>query len=226
MTSDVADLSDADAGLFARVRDQLYTPVLGDVLDELGRLHQCLPPSIRPLHGDMTLVGRAMPVLSADVFGPQRRPFGRLTEALDDLRPGEIYLALNPRAKCAGWGEIMTAAAKVRGATGAVIDGYHRDTPAVLAQDWPVFSRGAYAQDSGNRASVIDFRVRVEIGGVVVHPGDLVVGDVDGVVVVPADIEDEVLERATQKATAENLVRQAIEGGMSSTEAFRTYGVL
>jgi 4-hydroxy-4-methyl-2-oxoglutarate aldolase len=208
------------------VRTTLYTAVIGDVLDQVGRYHQFLPPSVRPLAPQLRMAGRAMPVLMRDVFGPQREPFGRLTEALDDLRPDEVYLARNPRAECAAWGEILTATARVRGAAGAVIDGYHRDTHAVLSQDWPVFSRGAYGQDAGVRTSVVDFRTTTEIGQVTVEPGDLVVGDVDGVVVVPRELEDEVLERAVAKATAENQVRAAIESGMSATEAFSTFGVL
>ncbi|WP_238016976.1 RraA family protein [Dactylosporangium sp. AC04546] len=211
---------------FDRIKQLLYTPVLGDVLDQLGRRHQILPPHVRPLDPGMRLVGRAMPVLIADAFGPQDRPFGRLTEALDQLQPDEVYLARSGRLECAAWGELLTTTARMRGAAGAVIDGYHRDTPRVLAQQWPVFSRGAYAQDAAVRARVVDYRIPIEIGGVAVHPGDLVVGDVDGVVIVPADVEDEVLELALAKATSENKVRAAIEGGMSSTEALATFGVL
>lgn len=215
-----------DPERFALVREHLYTPVVGDVLDQLGRTHQFLPPAIQPLRDSMVVVGRAMPVLIADVFGPQRSPFGRLTEALDQLDSGEIYLARGGRTECAAWGEIMTATARVRGAAGAVLDGFHRDTVRVLEQDWPVFSRGRFAQDAGVRATVLDYRVPAEIGGVLVRPGDLILGDLDGVVVVPAEIENEVLERALVKATAENVVRNAIENGMSSTDAFATYGVL
>jgi 4-hydroxy-4-methyl-2-oxoglutarate aldolase len=208
------------------VRTTLYTAVIGDVLDQLGRKHQFLPPEIHPLAPEMRAAGRAMPVLTRDVFGAQREPFGRLTEALDDLRPDEVYLARNPRAQCAAWGEILTATARARGAAAAVIDGYHRDTHRVLEQRWPVFSRGAYGQDAGVRTSVVDFRTTVEIGQVSVEPGALVVGDVDGVVVVPRELEDEVLERAVAKAAAENQVRAAIESGMSASEAFATFGVL
>lgn len=215
-----------DAARLELVREQLYTPVLGDVLDQVGRQHQFLPPSIMPIRTDFVLVGRAMPVLATDVFGPQPKPYGLLTEALDQLRPGEVYLAHGGRAQAALWGEILTVTAKVRGAVGAVLDGFHRDTPQVLTHDWPVFSRGPYAQDSGPRSSVVDFRVDVEIGSVWVSPGDLVVGDRDGVVVVPRAIEDEVLERALAKVAAENEVLKAIENGMSSTEAFARYGVL
>lgn len=219
-------LPDTDAERFALVETQLYTPVLGDVLDGLGRVHQFLPQPIQPIRTDMRLVGRAMPVLCADVFGPQRDPFGRLTEALDALSNGEVFLGRLAKAQCALWGEITTATAKARGAAGAVIDGFHRDTPKVLEQDWPVFSRGRYAQDSGNRSIVLDYGIPIEVEDVPVRPGDLVVGDLDGVLVIPAEVEDEVLERALEKAVAENAVRTAIEAGMSSTEAFRTYGVL
>ncbi len=215
-----------EAELREIVLTRLYTPVIGDVLDALGRRHQFLPAAIRGLTGSMKVVGRAMPVLIADVYERPAKPFGRLTEALDDLRPGEVYVARNGRAEVAAWGEILTAAARMRGAVGAVIDGYHRDTPQVLAQDFPVFSRGSYAQDAGVRSSVIDYRVPVEIGQATVRPGDLIVGDVDGVLVIPQDVEAEVIERALEKASAENLVRRAIEAGMSSTEALRTYGVL
>lgn len=216
----------ADADRLALIIERLYTPVLGDVLDAIGLYHQFLPSGIRALRPEMKLAGRAMPVLMRDVFDRGERPFGRLTEALDQLQPSEVYLGLSGRSEAACWGEILTAAARVRGAVGAVLDGHHRDTPAVLAQDFPVFSRGSYALDSGPRTAVVDYRIPIEIGSVRIKPGDLVVGDVDGVLVVPQDHEDEVLERALQKASAENLVRQEIEAGMSTTAAFAKYGVL
>ncbi|MFC4458448.1 RraA family protein [Pseudonocardia nematodicida] len=213
--------------MFSLVRERLYTPVVGDVMDALGLRHQFLPPEIRGITEGAVVVGRAMPVLITDVFAPQAAPFGRLTEALDQLRPGEVYLARNGgEVPAAAWGEILTTVARMRGATGAVLDGFHRDTPKVLEHDWPVFSRGSYAQDAGVRKSVVDYRVPVEIGGTRVAPGDLVFGDRDGVLVVPAEVESEVLERALEKVSAENHVRAAIEGGMSATDAFREFGVL
>lgn len=215
-----------DIARFDLVNTSLYTAVIGDVLDTLGRLHQFLPSEVRPLQPTMRITGRAMPVLLADVYGAQEKPFGRLTEALDALTPGDVYLTRQGRQECAAWGELLTTAAIARGAVGAVIDGFHRDTRQVLSQDFSLFSRGAYGQDSGARSAVIDYGVPIEIGGISVSPGDLVVGDIDGVVVIPADIELEVLERALVKASAEKVVRSAIEKGMSTTEAFATYGVL
>ena len=218
--------SQIDEDRFALINDRLYTAVLGDILDQLGFYHQFLPPAIRPLVPGMRLAGRAMPVLIADAFGPQKKPFGYLTEALDALQPGDVYLARGGAQEAAMWGEILTATAQARGATGAVVHGFHRDTTHVLGQDFPLFSTGAYAQDSSARTVVRDYGVPIEVGGVALTPGDLVVGDIDGVLVIPRAVEDEVVARALEKATAENVVRAAIENGMSATEAFRTFGVL
>jgi 4-hydroxy-4-methyl-2-oxoglutarate aldolase len=215
-----------DTELFALMRRALFTAVVGDILDQFERFHQFLPSEIRPLRPDMKIAGRAMPVLQADCFGTQDKPFGLMTEALDSLRPGEVYLATGGTMRCANWGEILTATARVRCAAGAVVNGWHRDTPQVLEQNWPVFSRGAWAQDSAPRMKVIDYRCRIEIDGTVVEPGDLVFGDVDGVVIVPAAIEQQVITKALEKARAEKVVRREIEAGMPSTEAFKKYGIL
>jgi len=216
----------SDEELFDLLKARLYTPVVGDILDRLGFTHQFLPQPIQPLLPEMKLAGRAMPVLMIDVYGPQRTPFGKLTEALDQLQPGEIYLASGGEMRCAYWGEILTATARLRGARGAVLNGYHRDTLQVLAQNWPVFSRGRFAQDSGVRTQVADYRCPIEIGQVSVEPGDLVFGDLDGVVVVPRRVEVEVVTQALAKANGETLVRREIENGMSSTAAFHKYGIL
>ena len=166
-----------------------------------------------------------MPVLIVDVYGPQQHPFGRLTEALDQLQPFEIYIAGSVQ-RCASWGEILTATAKRRGASGAVIDGFHRDTPRILEQNWPVFSIGSYAQDAGVRSQVLDYRCPIEIGSVSIRPGDLVLGDVDGVVIIPAEIEQDVITKALEKARGERKVRQEIESGASSTAVYGRYGIL
>jgi regulator of RNase E activity RraA len=216
----------SDEVLFALVRETLYTPVVGDILDACGRHHQILPAPVQPLRENMVVVGRAMPVLMIDVFGPQKKPFGLLTEALDDLRAGEVYLASGGLMRAAYWGELLTATARTRGAVGAVVNGFHRDTPQVLAQNWPVFSRGRFCQDSAVRTQVADFRCPIEIDGVLVEPGDLVFGDLDGVVIIPRALENEVITRALEKARGEKVVRREIENGMSATEAFRTFGIL
>ena len=214
-----------DNELFILIKERLYTPVIGDILDSLGCFHQFLPREIQPLTLDMKVAGRAMPVLTCDVYGEQEQPFGKLTEALDQIRPGEVWISGGSMSS-ALWGEILTATARVRGGTGAVVHGPHRDTPKVLEQNWPVFSTGRFAQDSRVRTYVQNFRIPIEIEGVNIEPGDLVFGDLDGVVIVPKDLEVAVIKKALEKAAAENVVRAEIEAGMSSTDAFRKYGVL
>lgn len=218
--------SSVDDGLFEIILSRLYTPVVGDLLDAAGYYHQFLPAAIGPLRDEMKVCGRAMPVLMMDVFGPQESPFGLMTQALDDLKPHEVYIAAGASFRSAAWGEIMTATAKTRGAAGTVVDGYHRDTPQVSAQRFPVFSRGRWGQDSGPRMKVADFRCTIEIDAVTVHPGDIVFGDVDGVLIIPAELAQEVVNNALEKSSGEKRVRREIEGGMSATDAFRKYGIL
>lgn len=226
--------------MFALMKEKLYTPVVGDILDQMGYNHQFLPSNIRPLEAlvpaaafvdpketdnRLKVVGWACTVLENDVFSPQKKPFGYLTEALDQLKTNEVYVASGAH-NSALWGELLTATARSRGAVGAVLDGYCRDTPQVLEQNFPVFCSGCWAQDSSIRTNVCDFRCTIEIGQVTIHDGDLVFGDVDGVLIIPREIADEVLEKALEKAVGEKVVRKAIEGGMSATQAFAEFGIL
>ena len=230
-----------DAEMFALMKEKLYTPVVGDILDQMGYKHQFLPAPVRPLAAQvpvepyrpagetqdnrLKVAGYACTVLENDVFGAPKKPFGYMTEALDQLRPNEIYVATGAH-NSALWGELLTASAKARGAVGAVVDGYTRDTPMVLEQNFPVFCSGTWAQDSSLRTYVFDYRCDIEIGQVTVHDGDIVFGDVDGVLIIPRDIAEEVIERALQKAATEKTMRKAIENGMLVTDAFAEFGVL
>lgn len=215
-----------DDEMLAVIREKLYTAVLGDIIDEFGFYHQILSPKVKAMVHGQKIVGRAMTVLMMDVYGPQEKPFGRLTEALDQIEKNEIYICTGGTQRCAYWGELLTTTAKVRGGVGAIIDGYHRDTRQVEAIGWPVFSWGSYAQDSAVRTKVVDYRCDIEIDDVWIKSGDLIIADEDGVVVVPREIEEQVIEKALEKVSGEKSFIEAIKGGMSSTEAFAKYGVL
>lgn len=215
-----------DKELLELMEKDLYTPVVGDILDGLGYYHQILPAPIQPIRTEDILAGRAMPVLHMDVYGVQDEPFGKLTHAIDQIKEDEIYVATGGDMRCAYWGELLTATVRTRGARGAIINGYHRDTPKVMEQNWPVFSRGRYCQDSSVRTKVVSYRCPIEIDGVWINPGDLIFADLDGVVVIPKQLEEEVITKALEKVRAEATVRMEIENGMSSTEAFKKYGVL
>ena len=108
----------------------------------------------------------------------------------------------------------------MRGVAGAIVDSLHRDTARAIEQDWPVFSRGSFAQDAGFRSAVIAYRCQIEIEGVLIQPGDIIFGDMDGVLVIPPAVEEEVMQEALDKVTGENRVRKEIEEGSTSTAVF------
>lgn len=224
-----------DEDLFALLKRDLHTAVVGDVLDQMGLRKQFLPPSIAPLVKTMRLAGRAMPVLEADVFddgrdtsaGPlARKPFGLMMEALDDLKPGEIYIATGASPRYALWGELMSTRAMHLKAAGAILDGFVRDSNQIEALGFTVFCSGTYAQDQGPRGKVIDYRSAIEIGGIRIEPGSLLFGDREGVLVIPREAEAEAVRRAIEKSQTENKVGDAIRAGMGAAEAFAKFGVM
>ena len=218
-----------DFELFALMRERLFPAVIGDILDEMGLLHQFLPHEIHPLRDDMILAGRAMTVLNEDIPEGEHAepPFGRMLEALDDLKPNQIYFATGGSPEYAMWGELMSTRARFLGAAGAVLNGCSRDTRGILDLNFPTFSLGRYAQDSRARGRVVDFRVPVQCGQVHVESGDIVFGDLDGVLVIPKAAEVEALMRALEKIEKETLVRAAVESeGMTTVAAFAKFGVM
>jgi regulator of RNase E activity RraA len=214
-----------DSALFELVRNELSVAVIGDILDAHNYIHQFLPPNIRPLQPEIMLVGRAMPVLEADVYD-NKKPFGLMFHALDDLKPGEIYLATGGTPNYSLWGELMSTAAIARGAVGAILNGFMRDTKAVLKMNFPVFSMGSFAQDQRVRGRVIDYRCEVEIKRVRIRPGDILIGDIDGVVVVPAEIEKLIFAEALEKARTEKIIRVELEQGALATAVFEKYQIM
>lgn len=221
--------------LFQLVRKELFTALVGDVMDKMGYRNQFLPPQIKPLDSRMILIGKAMTVLEADVFEQEllnlddsvaRKPFGLMFRALDDLKGNEVYICSGASAKYALWGGLMSTRAIKCGAAGAVLNGYSRDTNEILRLGFPTFSYGGYAQDQGVRGKVIDYRVTIEIENVRIRQGDFIFGDRDGVVVVPSHVKDEVFEGAFEKARGEKKVLKALEQGMSSSDAFDKFGIM
>lgn len=224
-----------DSELFDIAKKELFTALVGDVLDKLGFQHQFLPPALKPLNKNMVLIGRAMPVLEADVFAESTedsnnpimsKPFGMMFEALDSLQKDEVYICTGSSNPYALWGGLMCTRAIKLGAAGAVVDGYSRDSNEVEKLNFPTFSVGTYAQDQGPRGKVIDYRVPIEIGGIRINPGDIVYGDRDGVLILPKEIEKEAFEGAIEKARGEQLVKKALENGMSTVDAFRKFGIM
>tara|TARA_B100001094_G_C18035749_1_gene722428 strand:+ start:307 stop:984 length:678 start_codon:yes stop_codon:yes gene_type:complete len=217
-----------------QIKGNLNTSVVGDIMDQLGFQNQFLTPKIKPLRDDMIVIGRAMPVLETDTLDNTstssnamlKKPFGLMLEALDQLKENEIYLCTGGTPSYALWGELMSTRALQCGASGAVLNGYSRDTLGILKLNFPTFSYGTYAQDQAPRGKVIDFRVPIKIDNVAITPGDVIFGDIDGVCIIPQEIDKKVVELALEKVKGENLVRKSIEAGMSSVEAFNKYGIM
>jgi regulator of RNase E activity RraA len=221
-----------DKELFELTKKELFTALLGDVMDKMGLLHQFLPAGIKPLSPTMVVIGRAMPVIEADITDEEvenvllEKPFGRMFEALDDLKEDEVYICDGSSHNYALWGGLMSTRAMKLGAAGAVVNGYTRDTNEILRLGFPTFSIGAYAQDQGPRGRVIDYRVAIEWNGIRIRPGDIVFGDRDGVIIIPKDVEKEAFEGAFAKARGEKLVAQALRNGESAVSAFNRYGIM
>ncbi len=201
--------------------------VISDALDRMGRRHQVLDLEIRPLWPEARLAGVAVPVvIVADTSEPELPYDGELT-ALDGLRPGDVpLLIVEDGVRCASWGELFSCAALGRGAAGVVIDGYARDAAEIKALSFPTFARGLSPLDTFARAIVTGIDVEARIGGVDVRPGDLVVGDVDGIVVVPQEMVADVAEAVATKHRLEGNAREDLLAGMSIREVWVKYGVL
>jgi regulator of RNase E activity RraA len=195
------------------------------VLDKLGRRRQTMRPDVRPLFPGATLAGFALTVqtIPAREDAPEAPYAGELA-AVDALQSGDVMVV--SACDWSFWGELLSTAARVRGARGVVIDGYTRDSRAIELMGFPVFCRGRHPADSLGRLDVSAHDVRIDCGGVTIDPGDLVLADADGVVVVPHDLAEETLRLAEEKVRGENLVRQKLAEGMSATEAFHRYGIL
>jgi 4-hydroxy-4-methyl-2-oxoglutarate aldolase len=209
------------------MRQALYTAVVADVLDALGRREQVLSGTWQRTGGAGLLVGRAKTTLWEEINTQDPRPYELELQAVDACRPDELLVAAAAGSTRSGiWGELLSTAAANRGCAGALIDGAVRDTAQMNSMGFLTFARGTCPRDSLHRQRVIAIDVNVAIDDVQIAPGDLVFADSDGVVVVPRAVEQAALEQAWEKVTAENRVREEIRAGDSAAEVFRKYGVL
>ena len=209
------------------LRESLYSAVVADALDSLGFRNQSPRVELRPMTVETMLVGRCKTTLWADMFHPDPQPYALELQAVDSCRPDDVLIAAAAGSvQSAIWGELLSTASRSSGCVGAIVDGAVRDIRKMREMAFPVYAKAAGVYDSLNRQRVIDVDVPVEIAGVRFCPGDLVFADIDGIVVVPQEVEQEALARAWKKVHDENEVRDAIRAGMKATAAFQKYGVL
>lgn len=223
-------LFDTDVDIFRFVNQNLYVAVVCDILDSLGCRNQAMHHRIRPLLPDIRncgFVGRARTARWMEMDYIDDDPYGKELELIDTLQPGDAVIHSTDYAgKNAPWGELMSTIAKYHGAVGTVCDSQVRDCVRIIEMGFPVYYTGIRPLDSKGRARVMDYDVPVSCGDVLVHPGDLVFADFDGVVVIPRNVEKDVLQLAHEKAGQETLSRQELLAGKSLREVYAKYGVL
>lgn len=213
--------------MFDMMRDKLGAAVISDILDKLGVREQAMRADIRPVYPGAIVVGRAYTVITADIFKVIDNPYQREIEAVDCLKPNEVMVVCTNRStRTCFWGELLSTAARARGARGIVIDGYTRDVAQITAMKFPTFATGMSVVDSAGRSMVIDHGCAVSCGDVLVNPGDIVFGDIDGVIVIPKELEKEVIPLALEKVGKENLVRNELLKGAMLRDAYAKYEVL
>lgn len=211
------------------IRSKLFCALLSDVLDALGCMDQALPARIRPLDEASVMVGRARTALFADIYEvtPNVNPYELEIALIDSLKPDEIpVFACGATGRIAPWGELLSTAAKTRGAAGALMDGMVRDIKAIRAMGFPVFHGGIGPLDSKGRGKIVAADVPIECAGVRVAPGDLIFGDADGVVVVPKALEERALAAAFEKLKGERNTLAELRAGAKLGEVYAKYGVL
>ncbi len=218
-----------DPRFLPEIRRALYTAVLSDVLDEVGWREQAMAPAIRPLDEGLVLAGYARTGLYREVFhvAAGENPYALEIALVDDLKADEVaVLGCAGSRRIAPWGELLSTASRARGAAGCVTDGMVRDIRAIRALGFPVFHGGIAPLDSKGRGKVAEIDVPIRCGGVAIAPGDLIVGDADGVVVVPRAVEGDALQRAFAKVAGENATRDELAAGAKLADVFARHGIL
>ena len=206
--------------------DGLYTEVISDVLDSIGIKNNLMDPCIKALYPEARVVGRAATMLIADIYHePTDEPYTGYIDFVDGLTAGEIII-IKGTDSAAILGELLATAAKVRGSVGTIVDGYHRDTRMLLEMKWPSFSRGNWSLDMTARCTVYRCNVPIICGGVYVKPGDVVFADSGGIVVIPPEKLDTVIEQAKYKVKKEDTVRQELARGDKLSDVWKRHHTL
>ena len=216
--------------LLIELREKFFCALISDVLDDLGYMSQAMAPEIRPLDESLVMVGRARTMLYADVYarpGPEDNHYALEIALVDDLGSGDVVVAAcGKTGRIAPWGGLLSTAAAVRGASGAVMDGYVRDIRQIREIGLPVYAGGIAPLDSKGRGKVIETDIPIECGGVLVRPGDIIFGDADGCIVVPKELEKQVLNEGRSKLNSEDRSLKALREGKKLTDVYKKFGVL
>ncbi len=207
--------------------ESLYTAVVADVLDSMGFRNQTLSADIRPLTPAQKVCGRVFTAKAVSVAQIPDEPYKLEMAAIDTMVAGDVLLVdAGHNKQSAFWGELLTTACMAKQVGGVVMSTCSRDLWALNKMDFPVFGIGCTPADSAGRIDVVRIGEPVEMDGVKARNGDLILGDLDGVVIIPADAAEEALKRASEKVSGENTVREELRAGRPVAEVFRKHGIL
>jgi 4-hydroxy-4-methyl-2-oxoglutarate aldolase len=216
-----------DKDYLDRISEHLYSSVLADILDDHGYRQQAMDHHVRPLYPGARVVGRAATMLAVEVSKLPENPYDKLMELLDGIVPGEVVVgAAQSRITAALWGELLSTHTRAKGGRGVVLDALSRDSWGIVEMKFPVFAKGLSPADSKGRLEVIAIRGTIPVAGVTVSNGDLVLGDDDGVVVVPREVEDDVVRLAFEKVSGEDVMRDILRKGANLRAVFKEHGIL
>lgn len=222
-----ARVPQSDLDLFTHLESTLYTAVVSDALDDLGYRDQVMAEHLRPVGARVKFAGWAHTIICMDTYHVDANPYEKEIDAIDSIQPGEVVVvATGGSRRNAPWGELLSTAAHARGARGAVVDGLVRDVLKIQELGFPLFAAGMKPVDSKGRGAVVTHNVKVQCGGVLVSPGDLVFADFDGVLAIPAHMIEQVVALATDKASRENNSRDELLKGQRLRAVYDKYGVL
>ncbi len=204
---------------------KLYTGAIGDILDKRGYRQQILPYYINPIRDDMLIAGPAFTGYGEPHNDPTEDDTAMRLAMLEEIMPHSISVwATNNHFGSAHWGEIMSTAARERDCNGAVIDGGVRDTSFILDMNFPIFCRFKCSGSSIGRWSIRKFQIPIQIGQTQIIPGDFIMGDIDGVVVIPQRASYDILTEAEEISVRERKMRVELRKGMRITEVYKKYG--
>jgi len=218
-----------DKELFKWIKEKLYTASVSDILDELGYWNQAMDRRLRPLDENCcVIVGRARTFRWMETdYIDKDNPYGLEIEAMDSLAEGDVAVhSADSAGTNAPWGELMSTLAKIKGVAGCICDSQIRDCVKIKAMQFPVFYTGICPLNSKGRGTVMAYDVPIRCGGALVRPGDLIFADFDGVIAVPKEIEDKVLQKAKELIKRENYTRKELLEGKSLREVYDKYGAL
>lgn len=220
-----------DEEIFDFVRENLYVAAVCDVLDGLGFRQQAMHHRLRPLLPDKKrcgFVGRARTVRWMETdYVDDDNPYGLEIEAVDSLKPGDVIVHSTDSGHTnAPWGELMSTVAKRNGAVGCVCDSQIRDCTKIIDMGFPVYYAGIRPLDSKGRGRVMAYDVPIRCGEVLVKAQSLIFADFDGIVVVPKEVEKDMLCLAHEKVSKESMSRKELLAGKTLREVYEKYGVL